>query len=44
MPAHESCNIDCVIDTEGDSKKTIVVVAHHDSEDLIPSSQLTLTA
>jgi hypothetical protein len=31
MPAHESCNIDCVIDTEGDSKKTIVVVAHHDT-------------
>ena len=30
-PAHESCNIDGVIDTKGDSKKTIVVVAHHDT-------------
>jgi len=31
LPAHESCNIDCVIGTEGDSKKTVVVVAHHDT-------------
>jgi hypothetical protein len=31
LPAHESCNIEAVINAEGDSKKTVVVVAHHDT-------------